>query len=487
MPPGQQQQSNSAGGPFDYSSILSSSSGLLSDPNRPTSAGSNQQGSQYLSSILGSSNSLPGSASNAPSSLSGFGPSNNSSGNPLDTGNSSFRNMGNLGNIGGSVSNNMGGNLNLRCANSNNLPLNDLMNMPSFSSPSLGGLQPSGCPLAPGLASGTQGASSALGPGPGQGQAPPGGGLVGALGALDASSSTGQLSGPGGDSSNPNPGIDSDILPDGAFPSVSWLRLYNMHMYRWAGDSKEWTEYAMHLPREMISVVLGADHKAGLAEISHLSRCEVWLDEELLGGSKEKFVVFLRGSSGQPSNSAMGEAIELISDIMRRWVASNGGNATAAGSSDSPVKGSDLDTPATSLGSSVFDLSAAALGSGTGSSSQEASSLAMPLSIDSKFGRMKDRPELSKVTAVPGSAGYVQRSLEIPREVVGLIIGQSGKKIKELCQDSNAKIQFKVNKTAEREGRPGLLEVQGSPENVERGLQLIYELLQSAEKEKEKV
>merc|ERR1719223_876474 len=100
---------------------------------------------------------------------------------------------------------------------------------------------------------------------------------------------------------------------------------------------------------------------------------------------------------------------------------------------------------------------------------------------------MKDRPELSKVTAVPGSAGYVQRSLEIPREVVGLIIGQSGKKIKELCQDSNAKIQFKVNKTAEREGRPGLLEVQGSPENVERGLQLIYELLQSAEKEKEKV
>jgi hypothetical protein len=101
--------------------------------------------------------------------------------------------------------------------------------------------------------------------------------------------------------------------------------------------------------------------------------------------------------------------------------------------------------------------------------------------IDAKFVR-KDRPEPLKVPAMPGTA-FVQRSLEIPREVVGLIIGQSGKKIKELCTESNAKIQFKVNKTAEREGRPGLLEVQGSAENVDKGLHLVWGLLQLLGKE----
>lgn len=96
-------------------------------------------------------------------------------------------------------------------------------------------------------------------------------------------------------------------------------------------------------------------------------------------------------------------------------------------------------------------------------------------------GPRKDRPDLLRVAATP--SGYVQRSLEIPREVVGLIIGQAGKKIKELCSDSGAKIQFRVNKTAEREGRPGLLEVQGTRENVDQGLQLIWDLLQLLGKE----
>jgi hypothetical protein len=81
------------------------------------------------------------------------------------------------------------------------------------------------------------------------------------------------------------------------------------------------------------------------------------------------------------------------------------------------------------------------------------------------------------------TGGFVERLLEIPREVVGLIIGLGGKKIKELCLESGAKIQFRVNKTAEREGRPGLLEVQGSFENVDKSLQLVWELLQTLGKE----
>lgn len=294
-------------------------------------------------------------------------------------------------------------------------------------------------------------------------------------------------------------GIDNDNLPSSTFPSVGWLRQYNMHMYRWAGDNKEWTEYAMHLPRELINVVLGNDTKAGMAEIQRISRCEVWLDEETLGGNRERFIVFNRGSSGQPSNQSMLDALDTVSDIMRKW-SSSSSLLSAPGQQSQPqpppsAQQAPQQQQQSMNASSTQLLASRILGSGSsvpdvpvGGSKETAASLAssifdlgleseLPL-IDAKFVQ-KDRPELLKIPA----SGYVQRSLEIPREVVGLIIGQSGKKIKELCTESGAKIQFKVNKTAEREGRPGLLEVQGSAENVDKGLQLIWDLLQLLGKE----
>jgi hypothetical protein len=96
------------------------------------------------------------------------------------------------------------------------------------------------------------------------------------------------------------------------------------------------------------------------------------------------------------------------------------------------------------------------------------------------------RPEPLRVLSLqPG--GYVQRWLEIPRDSVGLVIGQGGKKIKDLCTLSGAKIQFRVNKTAEREGRPGLLELQGGFDNVDQGLQLVWDLLRLLGKEYQEI
>ena len=46
-----------------------------------------------------------------------------------------------------------------------------------------------------------------------------------------------------------------------------------------------------------------------------------------------------------------------------------------------------------------------------------------------------------------------------------------------------AKIQFQSNKTAEREGRTGLLEISGSPENVDHAMQLVWDVLQLVGKE----
>lgn len=105
------------------------------------------------------------------------------------------------------------------------------------------------------------------------------------------------------------------------------------------------------------------------------------------------------------------------------------------------------------------------------------------LNVDwSNLKRSKNKmPDGFKGLSLPG--GLIQRAVEIPREAVGIIIGQGGKKIKELCIQSGAKIQFRVNKTAEKDGRPGLLEVQGSPEHVESGLQLVWDMLQLVGKE----
>ena len=299
-------------------------------------------------------------------------------------------------------------------------------------------------------------------------------------------------------------GIDSDILPESAFISVAWLRQYNMHMYRWAGDNKEWTEYAMHIPLEMYNVFLGTDPIIKIADLSRSSRCEMWVDEEILGGKKEKFLVFFRGSSGLPSNQAMMTALELVSGKMKSILnhsseiihptsnisVANIANSTAPKLTN-PLTlslGEDLKPNVWNNNNNIIQIvsptSSIATKGFLDEVSFDQSSLSELLEKElslSKFPK-RDRPELLKIGMMSGT-GYVQRSLEIPREVVGLIIGQAGKKIRELCNESGAKIQFRVNKTAEREGRPGLLEVHGSMENVDKGLHLIWDLLQMLGKE----
>ena len=264
-------------------------------------------------------------------------------------------------------------------------------------------------------------------------------------------------------------------------------------------------------------------------------------------GRQAQFLVFYRGALGSPSHQAMLSALEVVSEAARQKlqqqqqgqlglgqqlqytpavqpvtpqresfldkvvqsvassdvtpVSSPAVAAAAASASSAPT--SETASPPPSIPSSSSSStpqhqpqqqrgSVVGAGSSNSSSGGSSSSSALHALAASALGALPapstsssarhDRPPLLKIHALPGS-GYVQRYLEIPREVVGLIIGQGGKKIKELCTESGAKIQFRVNKTAEREGRPGLLEVQGSSDNVDKGLQLIWDLLQLLGKE----
>jgi hypothetical protein len=100
-------------------------------------------------------------------------------------------------------------------------------------------------------------------------------------------------------------------------------------------------------------------------------------------------------------------------------------------------------------------------------------------------GGIPPRPA-SKIQVIP-VGGQVRRYLEIPSELIGLVIGHQGRKIKELGVESGSKVQFKTSKTSEKEGKPGILEISGSVESVDKGLNMVWELLQSVGREYKEV
>ena len=113
-----------------------------------------------------------------------------------------------------------------------------------------------------------------------------------------------------------SPGIEVDLLPSDSFPCVAWLREEDMHMYRWAGNAKEWTEYAMRLRPDIAAALEGAGSDI-LAKLRRQSGCAMSVGSDMLNGKTEKFLVFVRGDSGQPSNGAMTMALELFSQMLR--------------------------------------------------------------------------------------------------------------------------------------------------------------------------
>ena len=103
------------------------------------------------------------------------------------------------------------------------------------------------------------------------------------------------------------------------FPMVAWLGNYGMHIYHWSGDQSEWTEYALRLPKDIVSAVVGPNG-ATLAELQQRSGCRMWLDRERLRNESHDFLVFYRGSTGQRSVQCTNQALELLSGLLRRVI-----------------------------------------------------------------------------------------------------------------------------------------------------------------------
>ena len=115
-------------------------------------------------------------------------------------------------------------------------------------------------------------------------------------------------------------------------------------MYRWAGNSSEWTEYALHLPIEIVNSILGPDGST-LNEIQTRSGCKIWLDQDILQGKTTSFLVFQRGTSGQPSNACMNNALDLVNLLIRRLLHNNPNLLQKIQSTASPMLMRSLSDP----------------------------------------------------------------------------------------------------------------------------------------------
>jgi hypothetical protein len=235
---------------------------------------------------------------------------------------------------------------------------------------------------------------------------------------------------------NGPPGIEVDLLPHDSFPSVAWLRDYDMHMYRWAGNEFEWTEYAMRL-RPDIAAFLEAPGvgdgapSAALAILRKRSGCDIYIDVDNLYGKQEKFLVFVRGDTGKPSNAAMSVALDAASQMFRIRLQ----NVPKSSSSISTVASASADTD------------------------------------DDE----DDDDEAHAQAHLHGGShhGRIQHILDIPQSAVGLIAGKNGKKLHAMRKKSGAYIAL-VSKSRKVAAK---LTISGVPKDVEVALSMVRQAL----------
>jgi hypothetical protein len=246
-------------------------------------------------------------------------------------------------------------------------------------------------------------------------------------------------------------GIDGDVVTDNLFVGVNWLRGYDMFMYRWAGDANDWTEFAMHIPPQIESILLG-NNGSNIMEIERISGCSMRREEEMLRGKKEAFLVFVRGPTGHPSNNNMNIALDHISHFMSQLIGANGVVPISSPSSQPEnhdfSQNNHISWIPTTIGGH-------AIGPGDDGTTSSSSS--------SHSNGIGQGPSVT----------IISRTLEVPNEALQTLSG----KAMEWGNRLGIKIQYKGEKGSDR--RVHILEIQGLPEGVEQGSQLILDTMRT--------
>jgi hypothetical protein len=218
------------------------------------------------------------------------------------------------------------------------------------------------------------------------------------------------------------PGLEVDLLGADAFPTMSWLQQYNMHMYRWAGNEKEWTEYALRLRHDIARYLESPsvnDEDAGpgtkpfsiLDSIRNLSGCKITIKTDKLRGKDEIFLVLVRGSNGSVENTAFESALELVNQALHDEL----------------------------LGSAV---------------------------------------KTEEVSSRVGDDGRVHRVIDLPMSAVNIIKGSAGKKLQSIRKKSGAFVSL----ITKFKGKgPAKMNITGSAQSVKLAVNLLRECLKAEE------
>jgi hypothetical protein len=235
-------------------------------------------------------------------------------------------------------------------------------------------------------------------------------------------------------------GVEADLLPADYFPTVAWLRAHDMHMYRWAGNAVEWTEFAMRLTPLVAAVM----DEPLLANLRTRSGCAVSVAVDTLYGVQEKFLVFVRGDSGKPSNGNMAVALELWSQMLQTDLR----DVLVGGAVAPPAPPAAPAAPAAPVG---------AAGDVDGGD---------PEDYDA---------DAAAASGMHGGDGRIQRVLELPHAAVALIAGKAGKKLYAMRKKSGAYVAL-VSKSKAK-GSTASLTISGSVAAVELALNLVKQAL----------
>jgi len=237
----------------------------------------------------------------------------------------------------------------------------------------------------------------------------------------------------------PTGGIEDDVVSADMFPMAAWLRDYNMDMYQWAGNPKEWTEFALRLLPE-VSHLFEMPGECSLENLRHASGCQVSIGVEKLRGKDEKFLVFVRGDSGSPANSAMALALDIVCRQLREYFMR--------------------------FGSSIHPSSLRADPSGNFSG------------IPGGMGGAIVGGLVGDTQYPISNPNHVYRVVDVPQAAVGLVAGRGGRRLETMRRKSGAE----MNLASKNKGHaPAKLTIYGSQASVDIALQLVEESIAESE------
>lgn len=337
--------------------------------------------------------------------------------------------------------------------------------------------------------------------------------------------------------------LEDEVVNDFiSFPSLAKLQRWNVQLFHWASaaDGKEWAEYALFLPESVLSS-LGS--QTAVQSVASKCRCEIVFRELAWNSQKELFAIVSKDAFGTSVVLSLNHLLDSILIVLTQQLSASSSQAAPSvvsqadgrkefsvadsvvdsliSSSSLAVEKDLLASPATSVSSSgpVPALSnsslpspaiaalpappvtaspslpkgkavtAAAVVAGKGKPTPSPAAPAAKLASSSPSAGPAPAPVPAPAPAPAPAANNAQtrRFLEIPSELIGLVIGHQGRKIKELATESGSKIQFKTSKTSEKEGKPGVLEISGTVDAVDKAVAMVAELLNSVGREYKEV